>query len=245
MARTVPDLTLLFATLAGHHPLEPGSHAIPLRRPTLAELRAQTIGYFFDDGLVPVTPETRHAVQLAADALRAHGFRVEPVPPSILEPLLEPLRQLWWKLFVQCGALFYEPAIQDQHHRLSPIFQEFLHLAGQSPALATRDLLSAWADLDLLRAAFQSSMQPYPILLCPVSSIPAFRHGERTWQVEGQAVHYFDAMRFTQWFNVLAAPATVVPMTLSPENLPIGIQVVAQPCQDETTLAIASLLNSN
>jgi hypothetical protein len=37
-------------------------------------LRANTIGFFEDDGLVPVTPETRAAVQAAAAALREAGF---------------------------------------------------------------------------------------------------------------------------------------------------------------------------
>ena len=55
-------------------------------------------------------------------------------------------------------------------------------------------------------------MSGYPVLLCPVASIPAFRHGERAWIVEGRTVEYLDAVRHTQWFNALAAPAAVVPV---------------------------------
>jgi Asp-tRNA(Asn)/Glu-tRNA(Gln) amidotransferase A subunit family amidase len=56
-------------------------------------LRAKVIGFFEDDGLVPVTQETRAAVSDAAQALREAGFRVEPFRPRTLEPL----RKLWWK----------------------------------------------------------------------------------------------------------------------------------------------------
>jgi amidase len=40
-------------------------------------------------------------VQAAAGALRSAGFRVEPFRPRTLEAL----RKLWWKFFVQCGAM--------------------------------------------------------------------------------------------------------------------------------------------
>jgi len=81
------------------------------------------------------------------------------------------------------------------------------------------------------------------VLLCPVCSIPAFRHGERRWKVDGQEVKYLDVMRYTQWFNLLAAPAAVMPVERSPEGLPIGVQVVARPFEDELALAVASAID--
>ena len=51
-------------------------------------------------------------------------------------------------------------------------------------------------------------------------------------------------MRHTQWFNVLAAPAAVVPVGRSPEGLPIGVQIVARPFQDETALGIAAIVDA-
>ena len=82
------------------------------------------------------------------------------------------------------------------------------------------------------------------MLLCPVASIPAFRHDERTWNVEGQSVSYLDAVRYTQWFNALAMPAAVMPVGSSPEGLPIGVQVVARPFQDEVALAVAAFVDA-
>ncbi len=218
MARTIADISLLFRTLSGQDPGDPSSPPLPLRTPSLDELRAGTIGFFEDDGLVPVTPETRSAVHAAAEALRAAGFRVEAFRPRTLEQL----RKLWWIFFVQCGAMFYEPQIRGKHEQLSPIFREFLSIADSVPPLSATRLLNAWAELDLLRAKTLEEMRDYPVLLCPVASIPAFRHGERSWSIDGQSVAYLDAVRHTQWFNVLAAPAVVVPVGRSPEGLPIG-----------------------
>jgi Asp-tRNA(Asn)/Glu-tRNA(Gln) amidotransferase A subunit family amidase len=239
MARTVADVSLLFRTLSGQDSDEPGSPPIEHRERNLAELRRHSIGVFEDDGLVPVTTETRAAVKSAAAALREAGFRMEPFRPSILELL----RKLWWKLFVQCGAMFYAPAIRGKERLLSPIFNEFLAIASSARPLDAIELLEAWAGLDLLRAKALAEMDEYSVLLCPVSSVPAFRHGERSWTIDGREVEYLDAMRYTQWFNVLATPAVVVPVGQSDEGLPIGVQIAARPYQDEVALGIAAIVD--
>ncbi len=240
MARTMNDVALLFRTLSGQDPNDPVSPPIVLRKPTLKALRSNTIGFFEDDGLIPVTPETRAAVQAAAAALRSAGFRVEPFRPRTLELL----RQLWSKFFVQCGAMFYAPAIRGREHQLSPLFSEFLSFSDAVPPLTAQQLLDAWAEMDLIRAKTLEEMSEHPVLLCPVASIPAFRHGEREWIIENKVVEYLDAVRHTQWFNTLAAPAAVVPVGQSPEGLPIGVQIVARPFHDETALGIAAVVDA-
>ena len=240
MARTINDVALLFRTLSGHDPLDPASQPIALRQPSLNDLRQHTIGFFEDDGLVPVTSETRSAIQAAALALREAGFRVEPFRPSTLEQL----RQIWWKLFVQCGAMFYAPSIAGREHLLSPLFSEFLSIAHAAPPLTPAALLDAWAQLDLLRASTLAQMAEYPILLCPVASLPAFRPDERSWAIDGKTVAYLDAVRHTQWFNALAAPAAVVPIGFSPCGLPIGVQIAGRPFDDERVLGVAAILDA-
>jgi amidase len=240
MARTICDVALLFQVLSGHDPLDPVSAPVALRNPSPDELRAKAIGFFEDDGLVPVTPETRAVVNDAARALREAGFRVEIFRPRTLEPL----RKLWWKFFVQCGAMFYEPEIRGKRRKLSPIFNEFLGIAEAAGPLSATELLNAWAELDLLRAKTLAEMSEHPVLLCPVASVPAFRHNERAWTIDGRSVEYLDAMRYTQWFNALACPAAVVPVGASPEGLPIGVQIVARPFEDEVALGVATVVDA-
>jgi amidase len=240
MARTIEDVALLFRTVAGQDTLDPISSPVALREPDLGDLRKNTIGFFEDDGLVPVTAETRDAVQASAAVLRDAGFRVEPFRPSTLEPL----RRLWWMFFVQCGAMFYEPEIRGKREKLSPVFNEFLSIAEAAGPLTATELLNAWAELDLLRAKTLAEMSEYPVLLCPVASIPAFRYAERSWTIDGKSVTYLDAMRYTQWFNALACPAAVVPVGASPEGLPIGVQIVARPFEDEIALGVAGLVDT-
>jgi Asp-tRNA(Asn)/Glu-tRNA(Gln) amidotransferase A subunit family amidase len=85
-------------------------------------------------------------------------------------------------------------------------------------------------------------MREYPVLLCPVAAIPAFRHGERIWQVEDRTVEYLDAWSYTEWFNLLGFPAAVVPVGRSGEGLPIGVQIVGRPWEEELVLEIAAVV---
>ncbi len=82
MARTIDDVALLFQALSGQDPIDPVSPPIPHRGISLADLKRLPIGYFEDDGLIPVTPETRQAVQAAVQALQKAGFDVRPFRPQ-------------------------------------------------------------------------------------------------------------------------------------------------------------------
>jgi Asp-tRNA(Asn)/Glu-tRNA(Gln) amidotransferase A subunit family amidase len=103
-------------------------------------------------------------------------------------------------------------------------------------------LLDAWMQRDLLRMKIFAQMQRYPILLCPVASIPAFKHGEREWIIDGQTVKYLDAWSYCEWFNLLGCPAVVVPAGSSAKNLPIGVQIVGRPWEEEVALEVAAII---
>jgi Asp-tRNA(Asn)/Glu-tRNA(Gln) amidotransferase A subunit family amidase len=49
-------------------------------------------------------------------------------------------------------------------------------------------------------------------------------------------------MIYTQWFNILGAPAAVVPAGRSDEGLPIGVQVVGAPFMDAHVLDVAAAI---
>jgi Asp-tRNA(Asn)/Glu-tRNA(Gln) amidotransferase A subunit family amidase len=217
------------------------SPPVSLRNESLGDLKRVPIAFFEDDGLVPVTAETRQAVRDATHTLQRQGFNVRPFRPRALEEA----RQLWWKFFVRGGAMLLDPLVQERQSELSPTFVDFLSIAHCDPPLSAQELLSAWMDCDHVRRRLLAEMENFPILLCPVCAIPAFRHGERAWDVEGQRVHYLDAMRYTQWFNLMGAPAAVVPVGRSPEGLPIGVQVVGRPFEDERVLGIAAAIEAN
>ena len=235
MARTVADLSLLFEVIAGPDNGDPNAAPVLLREfdhPTLLRTR---IGYFEDNGRTPVTAETRSAIQRTVQALRDQGFTVEPFVPEGLDEAL----RLWHALFIDGVAMVLRQAYKGREDDMHSIVREILRLSEQDPPLTAESLLDVLFRRDIVRAKFLDQMERYPILLCPVSAIPAFRHGERSWSVGNKTVQYLDAFSYSQCFNLLGSPAAVVPMGRSPEGLPIGVQIVGRPWEEERVLAIS------
>jgi Asp-tRNA(Asn)/Glu-tRNA(Gln) amidotransferase A subunit family amidase len=238
MARRVADLKLLFETMAGADDGDPCSAPIPLKKIQPEDLKRISIGYFADDGRTPVTPETRAATTTAAHALKNAGFRVAPFRPAALEAA----RQLWWKFFGIAGGMLLGPLTKGHEAELSPILKEFSTWVAAEEPHTGESLLDAWVQRDIVRDNFLAQTREYPILLCPVAAVPAFRHRERSWMVGGQTIKYLDAWSYSEWFNLLGNPAAVVPVGRSPEGLPIGVQIVGRPWQEEMVLAVASAI---
>jgi Asp-tRNA(Asn)/Glu-tRNA(Gln) amidotransferase A subunit family amidase len=235
MARTIGDVQKLFEVMAGPDPGDSCAAPVPLRKWSDREIRKLRVGFFESDDSAPVTPETAAAVRKAANALAQQGFRVEEWRP----PNLDQVWQLWWNLFGRAGQMAFAPALDGRDADMSPILKEFrAWVAAESP-LSAIELLDTLLDRDAVRTKFLAKMEEFPILLCPVSSIPAFRHGEREWAIRGQKLGYLKAMSYSQWFNLLGNPAAVVPVGQSPEGLPVGVQVVGRPWQEEEVLGVA------
>lgn len=238
MARTMGDLQMLFEVMAGPDDGDPCAAPVPVRQISSPQLKKTRIAYFEDDGRTPVTPETRAAVRSAVEKLQREGFTVFPFRPDELELA----RQLWWQWFGIAGGMLLGREAAGHEAELSSIFKEYLDWASAGPLHTGDTLLDSWVQRDQLRSRILAEMEEFPILLCPVAAIPAFHHGERSWVIEGMAVKYLDAWSYTEWFNLLGFPGAVVPAGKSDEGLPIGVQIVGRPWEDELVLAVAAEL---
>jgi amidase len=235
LARRVGDVARLFEVMAGFDGQDPASAPVPHRKWDEHDLRKLRVAYYEDDGLTAVTPETAAAVRTAAEHLRRQGFQVEAWRP----PNLDRVWQLWWNLFGRAVQTAFEPTVRGRESELSPMYRAWRAKVAQQPALDGQEWMNTMIGRDALRGNLLRKMEQYPILLGPVCAIPAFRHGEREWTVQGRQVEYLKAMSYSQWFNLLGSPAVSVPVGKSAEGLPIGVQVIGRPWEDEAVLAVA------
>lgn len=240
MARNVGDLKLLFEVMQGPDEGDPCAAPVALRWPSREEVKRLKIGYFEDDGKTPVFPEILQAVHKAAEALQRAGFQVEAFRPKGLEEA----RLLWKKFFVKIGGMLIEPMFRGREEECSPIMSKFLEWSAAEPKLTEDSLLEAWFRRDALRSEFLAQMREYPILLCPPAAVPAFRHGERMWTIQGKSFHYLDAWSYTEWFNLMGNPATVIPVSQTRDGLPVGVQIVGRPWEEEQVLMVAAALEA-
>ncbi len=236
MARTVEDVRLLLEISSGVEYHDPSAAPVILERPDESEVLQTTVGWFEDYGKYAVTAETRQAVRTAAGALKDQGLTVEPI--ELLG--MESARDLWWTMFGVAAATLLQPLVDGHEGDLHPITQELMASHEEESATTYQQFLGAWVDRDHLRSKLLRQMQRHRVLVCPVASIPAFRHGERSWTIDGESVQYPQPFVYSQIFNLLGNPAAVVPVGQSSEGLPIGVQIVGRPFEDELVLSVAA-----
>jgi Asp-tRNA(Asn)/Glu-tRNA(Gln) amidotransferase A subunit family amidase len=240
MARTIADLRALFEVMAGSDPGDAHSAPIPIKladKSDKKKLKGQRVGLLESGALPKATPETQAAVARAAKFLEAAGMIVEPIELTGLDRALD----IWWFFFGPVVAHLFRPTIDGHENELSPIFREYMEYAGPEKPLTLNEVLDARAQRDLVRGEILHQLKNVPILLSPVSAKPAFRHGEGTYRL-GAEQCYRETMRHSQWLNLVGLPGVSVPVGSSPEGLPIGVQVIGRPHEEELVLTVAELI---
>jgi amidase len=235
MARTASDLRILFNVLAGPDPGDPFSAPAPIKQISTEHAKEIRIGILDSSIAGPATPESLAAVARAAKLLEQSGFCVEPFQLHSLDRTLE----LWWFFFGPVIAQLFAPMVDGKQSQLSPIFLDYLAAARPAEPTTMLDFITKSAARDSERARILKAMEDVPVLLSPVSSAPAFRHGEGTWCSPNG---FRETMHHSQWLNLAGLPGLSVPLTTSSDGLPIGIQLIGRPNEEELLLTIAESL---
>jgi len=235
MARTIADVRALFEVMAGPDAGDAHSAPVPLRTYREEDLRAVRVGILQSSALGKATPETQAAVECAGKLLTDCGFLVESFELQGLDRALE----LWWFFFGPVIAHLLNSSLPRKEAHLSPMLREYLSIATSPEAVSLDQFMQACAERDLLRERILRQMDGVPILLSPVSSAPAFRHGEGSYK---PGIGYLDTMRFSQWLNLTGFPGASVPVGFSNEGLPIGVQVIGRPFEEELVLAVGECI---
>ncbi len=232
MARTAQDVKLLFEVLSGYDSQDPFSAPTPLRNPDTAGLR---IGFMEQFLKVPVQPAVRKAVQTARDCARDLGFPCEPYQPKGLERA----PNLWWFFFGILPSRITRELILGREDQAHWTGTEFLHKALLEEEPSARKLLENLAVRDKLRATVLLEMENHPVLLLPACGVTAFEHRQRRYQTGQKEIGLFEAMMPATPFNLLGLPGLVIPFGLDEDGLPVGIQLVGRPYEEEVLLDIA------
>ena len=235
MARTAEDVRLLFDALAGYDSQDPFSAPVPLQTPPIAGVRVGVMEQFYQ---VPVHPEVRDAVRKAARTLETLHLAVDAFQPHGLERA----PNLWWFFFGRVPAPFTCEMIRGRESEAHWTSTNFLHQALQEPAPTGVEVVSNLVVRDKLRAALLRQMQDVPILLLPACGVLPWRHRAERFPVEGGDIGLFQAMMVETPFNLLGLPGAVIPFGISESGLPIGVQIVGRPWEEELVLEIAVAL---
>jgi len=235
MARTAADVRVLFNILAGPDADDALTVPAPLQEISAEAARNTRIGILDTSSVGPATPESLAAVARAAKLLEQSGFHVEPFQMHSLDRALD----LWWFFFGTLIGQLFGQAIAGKESQLSPIFLDYRNAARVASPTPMLEFVAKSTARDFERARILKAMEDVPVLLSPVSTTPAFRHGEGTWR---SPYGYRETMRHSQWLNLAGLPGITIPISTSSDGLPIGVQLIGRPFSEELLLSVAESL---
>lgn len=234
IARDPADAELMLEVMAGAHPADHTTLPGGFRRdPAGHDLTGLRIAYSPDLGHARVDPDIAMQVEAAARVFETLGARVELTTPAWgpLGPDL--IRALWGP-----PLLPYCPVDDRAEAAMDPGFVACLRETGQA---SWRDLHAAQAR----RHAYAGAVGPWfaegwDLLLTPSASVAAFPHGRQV--PDHWPPHPWDWLvwaEFSYPFNLAHCPAVSVPCGLTPEGLPVGLQIVGPRLSDPLVMRAA------
>ncbi|MFD6105395.1 amidase [Nocardia salmonicida] len=251
MARTARDLTLLFDVMAGPDPLTLGKAyeltLPPARHERLSDFRVLVLD---EHPLIGTGSAVRAGVNRVADALVDSGARVER-HSALLPDLTEAATIYMQLLFSGSGAGLPVEAyehLRTQAAELSTHDQSLSATRLRGMVFTHRDWVEANNRRELHRHGWRQLFAEFDVVVCPITPTPAFPHDHdpdllgRRIDIDGTEYPYLDQLVWAGLATMPGLPATAVPTGLSPEGLPVGVQLVGPMFEDRTPLRLAELL---
>lgn len=230
MARTVRDVALLYAAIAGFDAEDPTSAEREVGDP-LAEIedgvRGLRLGLPRQHFFAGTEPEIVSAVREAARILEREGAVVEEIDL----PRTDALLPTQTAIIGTEAASFHRERMRERPQDFGPDVLERLRrgekVTGAEYVLARRAQLE-------IRHAWIRALGGYAAVLTPTTAIAAPpADGE---DALAQAARLTAR---TSPFNLTGLPAISVPCGLTSERLPVGLQIASGPWMESTILRIA------
>ncbi|MBR1131508.1 amidase [Bradyrhizobium iriomotense] len=251
MARTAADLSLLLDVMAGPDPLDAGvAYKLDLpvaRHQSLRDFRVLVID---SHPLLPTDRDVRGAIDKLATDLAKAGVTVAR-ESKLLPDFAETSRLYMRMLLGFLGAFFLPEELAESQARASQLSPEDRSL-GAERLRGTIASHRAWV-LDAnaragLRARWRALFRSFDAVICPIMPTPAFPHDHspeqslRCISIDGTDYPYSDQLAWPGVATLPGLPATAVPLGLSKDGLPVGVQIVGPWLEDRTPLKLAELI---
>lgn len=237
MARSVRDCALFLDAMAGFESRFPISFPAPDISFQDAVARADgriRIAYAPDlEGLFPVETDMAGYLARALEQVEGNGAAVEEAFPELpgIERTYHTLRGLMWAI----GAKRLPESVASRFKTTLAENTAF----GQ--ALTIDDICDAHLNRSTLYRTMVAFLGDFDVLACPVvGNMPRPVDVEWVPEVAGfEMAGYMDWLRPAFLATVTGLPAISVPVGLSDEGLPVGIQLIGQPRGEAALLAAA------
>ncbi|HEY4381790.1 MAG TPA: amidase [Acidobacteriaceae bacterium] len=238
MARSIRDLSLAFAQLAGPDGQDGySSRIVPRDKGIGTSNELLCVGWLVEPGFGPIDHEVAATVEAAAEALKSFGHMVE----SVRIPALE--RDFSLDVFSRLHVLEMKPGfVKTTAGRSEDEIGAMARFMLSLPDTPVADYIDAVQAAERLRDGYVEYFQKYDVLLTPVLPTPSFKHGQAELLINGQTVDIMGIMSATTPLSVTGLPGISMRFGTSHDGMPIGVQIVGNWHAESTILHVAALL---
>jgi amidase len=244
LARSIDDLRLAFPIIA--EPGTPGLAHLPIMG--LAQMR---LAWTDDFGGAPLDAESCRLMHTLAGQLQQAGCQVDHLAGAGFD-----YEEAWFVAGACLGAintLFQPPMLQLLRKLSGPLL-----LRRGTPHTLQRGLYSGMtlrpqmvADMLVKRQALIDKVEhfltDYDAWICPVFPTPAFTHRkpDAPVEVDGKPLAQLLAnLLHSVIFNLTGHPVVTIPIGLTAQGLPVGVQIVGRRWQEMALLNTAEQIAS-
>lgn len=253
LARNINDLELALQIIAQN--TKEDRRLVPLNECSdTTDIKILKIAWTDEFGGVPVDNEIKKAIKNYVDKLEKAGATVEKAIPNIDFYLA------WktWGSFVgmqggyntsnfakRMGVPFTKGVLKDV-----PMHQNIVK------PTSVEKYMNALNIQDMMITEMENFLNNYDVFICPVSAVTAFNHHKPSksygnfniyntpLEVNETLLHYYMATQaYTTPFTLTESPVLALPIGLSADQLPIGIQVIGKRYDDFKLLQMGKTLN--
>ncbi|MFM8540440.1 MAG: Asp-tRNA(Asn)/Glu-tRNA(Gln) amidotransferase subunit GatA [Nitrospira sp.] len=256
ITKDVTDAAILLNVIAGHDPLDSTSANLPVPDYTRAfkkkDLKKLTVGVpkeFFAEGL---DPDVKQAVEAAIDELKNLGGTIK----EIALPMTDYAVAIYYLIataeassnLARFDGVKYGLRAKQSHDLMDMYMKS--RQEGFGPEVKRRIMLGTYAlsagyydayygkaqaARAMTKKDFDEAFAVVDLIVTPVTPTPAFKLGEKS---EDPLQMYLSDI-FTISVNLAGLPAISIPCGFSKMGLPIGLQLIGRPFEEETILRAA------
>ena len=252
VTHSVRDTAAVLDAISGYEPGDPYTAPLPAR-PYRDEVGADPgtlrIGVLdrplFDFQLND--PQSAESVRAAARALADLGHQVEDAWPAALEA------EKYADVFPEIIAVYTWADIEFFETMLGTTIDDetlevdnmFLRAMGREISASKHVDNVRWVQSwsrEVIKWWMPEAGQGYDILLTPTLAGPPPKLGELSGP--GSYEKLRSILAYTGWFNVTGQPAVSLPLHMSTDGLPMGVQFVAAPYREDVLLRLSAQLET-
>ncbi len=223
LARRVEDLITIVPLVAGPDFIDAAIQPMIWPDPRRVELSRLRVAYYFDlaDDAAQPTPEMRATVQSCVDYLARLGCPVRRSRP----PDAVAIQALSTRLREGDGNAWQKRLVEKYHTTVPGPNRRFDY-----PLIETAEFTRLLEARDAWRSRMMAWVKDFDLIVCPAALGPAPKIGDRS--AEG-----LRGASFTSTYNIAGYPSGVVRAGTSPEGMPLGVMLTAQPWREDLVLA--------